>query len=58
MTSQTLPGPDVRILDARQLRGPDSLADILAFLCAVHRPRSTARNPSQAGPSDSPTSTA
>jgi len=48
----------VRILDARQLRGPDSLADILAFLCAVHRPRSTARNPSRAGPSDSPTSTA
>jgi hypothetical protein len=32
MISQTLPGRDVRILDAKYFDGPDSLAAILGFL--------------------------
>ena len=34
MISQTLPGRDVRILDAKHFDGPDSLAAILGFLGA------------------------
>ena len=32
MSSQTLPGRDVRIISANQFEGPDSLAAILGFL--------------------------
>lgn len=32
MISQTLPGRDVRILDAKYFDGPDGLAAILGFL--------------------------
>ena len=32
MMSQTLPGRDVRIIDAKYFDGPDSLAAILGFL--------------------------
>ena len=32
MISQTLPGHDVRILDAKYFDGPDGLAAILGFL--------------------------
>ena len=32
MISQTLPGRDVRILDAKYFDGPESLAAILRFL--------------------------
>jgi hypothetical protein len=32
MMSQTLPGRDIRILDAKYFDGPDSLAAMLGFL--------------------------
>ena len=56
MTSQTLP-PEIRILDASKLSGPDSLADILGFLSVDQYISPVAPGPAtQAGASDSPSS--
>jgi hypothetical protein len=48
MISETLPGRDVRIIDAKYFDGPDSLAAMLGFLrVESHVPTAAAGYPSR-----------